>query len=109
MSTAPWFLLPDAVSGGGIIVLARLARLAGWFWPASGAQQLFDRIGRVALVALPVTTAGAVAINYADYRRDRPPSAGTPAPAPASHDDARNARQGMSSNERIQSDLTPVG
>ena len=65
--TAPWFLLPGAVSGGGIIVMLRLARLARLVVASKRARQLFDRIGRVAVVAVSVMTAGAVVAYYAEH------------------------------------------
>ena len=65
--TAPWFLLPGAVSGGGIIVVLRLARLARLVVASKRARQLFDRIGRVAVVAVSVMTAGAVVAYYAEH------------------------------------------
>ena len=65
--TAPWFLLPGATSGGGIIVLLRLARLARLVVASKRARQLFDRIGRVAVVAVSVMTAGAVVAYYAEH------------------------------------------
>ena len=65
--TAPWFLLPGAVGGGGIIVILRLARLARLVVASKRARQLFDRIGRVAIVAVSVMTAGAVVAYYAEH------------------------------------------
>src|SRR6478736_1953406 len=65
--TAPWFLLPGSVSGGGIIVVLRLARLARLVVASKRARQLFDRIGRVAVVAVSVMTAGAVVAYYAEH------------------------------------------
>jgi voltage-gated potassium channel len=65
--TAPWFLLPGAVSGGGLIVVLRLARLARLVVASKRARQLFDRIGRVAVVAVSVMTAGAVVAYYAEH------------------------------------------
>ena len=65
--TAPWFLLPGALSGGGIIVLLRLARLARLVVASKRARQLFDRIGRVAVVAVSVMSAGAVVAYYAEH------------------------------------------
>ena len=65
--TAPWFLLPGAVGGGGIIVILRLTRLARLVVASKRARQLFDRIGRVAIVAVSVMTAGAVVAYYAEH------------------------------------------
>src|SRR6478609_9177686 len=65
--TAPWFLLPGTPPGGGIIVILRLARLARLVVASKRARQLFDRIGRVAVVAVSVMTAGAVVAYYAEH------------------------------------------
>src|SRR6478735_461625 len=65
--TAPWFLLPGAVSGGGVIVLLRLARLARLVVASKRGRQLLDRIGRVAVVALSVMASGAVVAYYAEH------------------------------------------
>jgi len=65
--TAPWFLLPGTVSGGGIIVVLRLARVARLLIATKGARQLFSRLGRVVLVAGSVMVAGAVAAYYAEH------------------------------------------
>ena len=65
--TAPWFLLPGTVSGGGIIVVLRLARVARLLIASKGARQLFSRLGRVVLVAGSVMLAGAVAAYYAEH------------------------------------------
>src|SRR6478736_67641 len=65
--TAPWFLLPGTVAGGGIIVVLRLARLARLVVASKRARQLFDRIGRVAIVAVSVMVAGAVVAYYAEH------------------------------------------
>lgn len=65
--TAPWFLLPGTVTGGGIIVVLRLARVARLLIASKGARQLFARLGRVAVVAGSVMIAGAVAAYYAEH------------------------------------------
>jgi voltage-gated potassium channel len=65
--TAPWFLLPGTWPGGGLVVLLRLARLARLVVASKRARQLFDRIGRVAVVAVSVMTAGAVVAYYAEH------------------------------------------
>ncbi|MAT61775.1 MAG: hypothetical protein CMH41_09070 [Micrococcales bacterium] len=49
--TSPWYLLPG-VDGGGIVVLARLARLARLLVIAKGAQHIFARLGRAAIIAV---------------------------------------------------------
>jgi voltage-gated potassium channel len=65
--TAPWFLLPGSWPGGGFVVLLRLARLARLVVASKRARQLFDRIGRVAVVAVSVMVAGAVVAYYAEH------------------------------------------
>jgi voltage-gated potassium channel len=65
--TAPWFLLPGAVSGGGVIVVLRLARLARLVAASKRARQLFARLGRVAVVASSVMVVGAVVAYYAEH------------------------------------------
>ncbi len=65
--TAPWFLLPGSWPGGGLVVLLRLARLARLVVASKRGRQLFDRIGRVAVVAVSVMTAGAVIAYYAEH------------------------------------------
>jgi len=65
--TAPWFLLPGSITGGGLVVVLRLARVARLLIASKGARQLFDRLGRVALVAGSVMVAGAVAAYYSEH------------------------------------------
>ena len=65
--TAPWFLLPGTLSGGGIIVVLRLARVARLVVASKGARQLFSRLGRVAVVATSVMVVGAMVAYYADH------------------------------------------
>lgn len=65
--TAPWFLLPGSVSGGGIIVVLRLARVARLVVASKPARQLFERIGRVAVVAGSVMLVGSVVAYYAEH------------------------------------------
>ena len=47
IATAPWFLLPGALDGQ-FVVLVGLARL---MMASKGSRRLFDRLGRVAVVA----------------------------------------------------------
>ncbi len=49
--TSPWYLLPG-VEGGGFVVIARLARLARLLVIAKGAQHIFARLGRAAVIAV---------------------------------------------------------
>ncbi len=65
--TAPWFLLPGAVQGGGIIVVLRLARLARLVVASKKARLLFSRVGRVAIVAGSVMIVGAMVAYYAEH------------------------------------------
>jgi voltage-gated potassium channel len=64
--TAPWFLLPGA-SGGSWVVLLRLARLARLVVASGGLRNLFDRLGRVAIVAISVVLVGATVAYYAEH------------------------------------------
>ena len=63
--TAPWFLLPGA-QAGRFVVLLRLARLVRLVVASRGSRQLFERIGRVALVAFGVTFVGSLVAFYAE-------------------------------------------
>jgi len=49
--TAPWFLIPG-LQPGRFVVLLRLARLARLIVATAGTRRLFERLGRVAGVAL---------------------------------------------------------
>jgi voltage-gated potassium channel len=64
--TAPWFLLPGA-QGGGFVVLLRLARLVRLMIASRGARRLFERLGRVALVALGVVLVGSAVAYHAEH------------------------------------------
>ncbi len=64
--TAPWFLLPGAQQGS-FVVLLRLARLARLMIASGGARRLFERLGRVALVALGVVLVGSAVAYYAEH------------------------------------------
>jgi voltage-gated potassium channel len=64
--TAPWFLIPGA-QGGAFVVLLRLARLARLLVASRGARRLFDRLGRVALVAAGVVVLGSLTAYYAEH------------------------------------------
>jgi voltage-gated potassium channel len=57
--TAPWFIVlgPDQTK---FVMLVRLARLARVVMASSGARRLFERLGRVALVATIVVVLGSV-------------------------------------------------
>ncbi len=64
--TAPWFLLPGAQQGS-FVVLLRLARLARLVIASGGARRLFERLGRVALVAAGVVLVGSAVAYYAEH------------------------------------------
>lgn len=64
--TAPWFLLPGA-SGGSFVVVLRLARLARILMASRGAKRLFERLGRVGLVALSVMTLSSGIAYHAEH------------------------------------------
>ena len=64
--TAPWFLIPGAQQGSFVVVL-RLARLARLVIASGGARRLFERLGRVALVALGVVLVGSAVAYYAEH------------------------------------------
>jgi voltage-gated potassium channel len=64
--TAPWFLIPGA-QAGGFVVLFRLARLARLAVASRGARRLFDRLGRVAAVALGVVVLGSLVAYHAEH------------------------------------------
>ena len=64
--TAPWFLIPGA-QGGAFVVLLRLARLARVLVASRGARRLFDRLGRVAGVAVGVVVFGSLVAYYAEH------------------------------------------
>ena len=66
IATAPWFLLPGA-RAGGFVVLLRLARLARLAMATKGSRQLFDRLGRIAVVAGGVLVTGSVVAYYAEH------------------------------------------
>jgi voltage-gated potassium channel len=64
--TAPWYLIPGA-QGGAFVVLLRLARVARVLMASRGSRQLFDRLGRVAGVALGVTATASLVAYYAEH------------------------------------------
>ena len=66
IATAPWFLIPGA-QGGAFVVLLRLARLARLLVASRGARRLFDRLGRVAGVAVGVVVFGSLVAYYAEH------------------------------------------
>jgi voltage-gated potassium channel len=66
IATAPWFLLPGA-HAGGFVVLLRLARLARLVVASRGSRRLFDRLGRVAAVAVGVVVVSSLVAYYAEH------------------------------------------
>ena len=66
IATAPWFLLPGA-QAGGFVVLLRLARLARLAMASKGSRRLFDRLGKVAIVAGGVLVTGSLVAYYAEH------------------------------------------
>ena len=64
--TAPWFLLPGAQAGSFVVVL-RLARLLRVVMVSGGAKRLFERLGRVVVVARVVVFSGATVAYYAEH------------------------------------------
>ncbi len=64
--TAPWFLIPGA-HGGGFVVLLRLARVARILMVSRGSRQLFERLGRVAAVAIGVLITASLVAYYAEH------------------------------------------
>jgi len=64
--TAPWFLLPGT-GGSRFVVLIRLARVARLVMAGTGARRLFERLGRVAIIALAVVVIGAAAAYRAEH------------------------------------------
>ena len=66
VATAPWFLIPGAQAGEFVVVL-RLARLARLVMASRGGRRLFDRLGRVAAVAVGVVVLGSLVAYNAEH------------------------------------------
>ncbi len=64
--TAPWFLFVGPTESK-FVLLIRLARVARLIMATRGARRLFERLGRVALVALGVIVLGAAAAYRAEH------------------------------------------
>jgi voltage-gated potassium channel len=64
--TAPWFLLPGP-DDSRFVVLIRLARVARLLMAGTGARRLFERLGRVALIAVAVLVIGAAVAYRAEH------------------------------------------
>jgi voltage-gated potassium channel len=66
LATAPWFLIPGA-QAGQFVVLLRLARLARLVMATRGARRLFERLGRVALMAGGVLVIGSLVAYHSEH------------------------------------------
>jgi voltage-gated potassium channel len=66
IATAPWFLFPGA-QPGQYVVLLRLARLARLVMATRGARRLFERLGRVAMLAGGVVVIGSLVAYHAEH------------------------------------------
>jgi len=66
IATAPWFLFPGA-QAGRFVVLLRLARLARLAMASKGSRRLFDRLGRVAVLAAGMVVVGSLVAYYAEH------------------------------------------
>jgi voltage-gated potassium channel len=64
--TAPWFLLPGARDGSFVVVL-RLARLLRVVLVSRGAKRLFERVGRILIVAVAVVFIGSAVAYHAEH------------------------------------------
>jgi voltage-gated potassium channel len=65
LATAPWFLIPGAHEGRFVVVL-RLARLARLAMASRGSRRLFERLGRVVVVAAGVLVTASLVAYYAE-------------------------------------------
>jgi voltage-gated potassium channel len=65
LATAPWFLIPGAHEGR-FVVLLRLARLARLAMASRGSRRLFERLGRVFVVAAGVLVTASLVAYYAE-------------------------------------------
>jgi voltage-gated potassium channel len=66
IATAPWFLIPGA-QPGQFVVLLRLARVARLVVASRGSRRLFERLGRVAALALGVVFVGSLVAYHAEH------------------------------------------
>jgi voltage-gated potassium channel len=66
VATAPWFLLPGA-QAGQFVVLLRLARLARLVVASRGSRRLFERLGRVAALAVGVLITSSLVAYHAEH------------------------------------------
>lgn len=66
VGTAPWFLIP-ALHAGQFVVALRLLRLLRLVVASPKSRQLFQRLGRVGLLALGVTVVGSLVAYHAEH------------------------------------------
>jgi voltage-gated potassium channel len=66
VATAPWFLLPGLQPGQFVVVL-RLARLSRVVVATRGSRRLFERLGRVALLAAVVLVLSSLVAYHAEH------------------------------------------
>jgi voltage-gated potassium channel len=67
LATAPWFLVPGLQSTGQFVVLLRLIRLARLVVASRGSRRLFERLGRVAALAVGVVVIGSLVAYHAEH------------------------------------------
>jgi voltage-gated potassium channel len=66
VATAPWFLLPG-LQPGQFVVALRLARLARLVVASKGSRRLFERLGRVLIVAVAVLVLASLVAYHAEH------------------------------------------
>ena len=66
LATAPWFLIPS-FQGGQFVVALRLARLARLVVASKGSRRLFERLGRVAILAVGVMLLASLVAYHAEH------------------------------------------
>jgi voltage-gated potassium channel len=66
VATAPWFLLPG-LQPGQFVVALRLARLSRLVVASRSSRRLFQRLGRVALIALGVLVIASLVAYHAEH------------------------------------------
>jgi voltage-gated potassium channel len=66
VGTAPWFLIPG-LQEGQFVVLLRLVRLSRVVVASPGTRMLFQRLGRVGLMALGVVFVGSLVAYHAEH------------------------------------------
>jgi voltage-gated potassium channel len=66
LATAPWFLIPS-VQGGQFVVALRLARLVRLVVATKGSRRLFERLGRVAILAVGVLVLASLVAYHAEH------------------------------------------